>query len=299
MRATMLSSLILASALLAPRLADAQFWDPRALDGDPATATTPLAPRLAGVGSLPHPITTTKNPDSQAYFAQGMNLVYAFNHPEAVRAFREAVRLDPGNAMAWWGQALALGPNLNLPMQPEAIAPAWDSTQRALRLKDRASPEERALIEALALRYSSDPKADRATLDRAYADALAKVAAQFPGHAGIATLYADSLMNTSPWNYWLPDGQPRPDTPTIVRTLESVLAANPEHPGAIHLYIHAMEARDPKRAEAAADRLGALTPGAGHLVHMPAHIYMRTGRYADAYEVNVAATRADEGYLDQ
>lgn len=299
MRTTMLSSLALACYLLAPLPADAQFWDPRALAGDPATATAPLAPRLAGLGTLNHPVTTTKNPDSQAFFAQGMNLVYAFNHPEAVRAFRESARLDPANAMAWWGQALALGPNLNLPMQPEAIAPAWDSAQRALRLKDQASPVERALIEALATRYSKDPKADRATLDRAYADAMARVAAAHPGHLGAATLYADALMNTSPWNYWLPDGQPRPDTSAILRTLESVLAANPEHPGALHLYIHAIEAKDPGRAEAGADRLRPLMPGAGHLVHMPSHIYMRVGRYADAYAANVEASRADESYLDQ
>lgn len=299
MRTIMLSSLWLACSLLAPLPAQAQFWDPRALDGDPSTATVPLAPRLTGIGTLTHPVTTTKNPDSQAFFAQGMNLVYAFNHPEAVRAFRESARLDPGNAMAWWGQALALGPNLNLPMQPEAIAPAWASAQRALRLKDKASSLEKALIDALAIRYSQDPKADRATLDRAYADAMAKVAAAYPEHPGVGTLYADALMNTSPWNYWLPDGQPRPDTPTILRTLEGVLAANPEHPGALHLYIHAVEAKDPGRAEGAADRLRPLTPGAGHLVHMPSHIYMRVGRYADAYDINVAASKADEGYLDQ
>ncbi|MBL8200076.1 MAG: hypothetical protein JNK40_03810 [Chromatiales bacterium] len=299
MRPFMLSSLVISLSLLSSLPANAKFWDPRALDGDPATATTPLAPRLAGLGKLDHPVTTTRIPESQAFFAQGMNLVYAFNQPEAVRAFRESARLDPDNAMAWWGQALALGPNLNLPMQPEAIAPAWDSAQRALRLKGRASPIERALIEALATRYSRDPDADRATLDRAYADAMAKVAAAHPEHLGAATLYADALMNTSPWNYWLPDGQPRPDTPAILRTLEAVLAANPEHPGALHLYIHAVEAHDPGRAEGAADRLRPLMPGAGHLVHMPSHIYMQVGRYADAYDVNVAAARADEGYLDQ
>jgi tetratricopeptide (TPR) repeat protein len=295
----MLSPLLLSGILFLSTSADAQFWDPRALDGDPATATAPLAPKLTGLGKLTHPSTTTRNPESQAFFAQGMNLVYAFNHPEAVRAFRESARLDPDNALAWWGQALALGPNLNLPMQPEAIAPAWASMQKALTLRERGSPVERALIEALAARYSSDPKADRATLDRAYADAMAKVAAAHPEHLGVATLYADALMNTSPWNYWTPDGQPRADTPIIVRTLESVLAADPEHPGALHLYIHAVEARDPGQAEGAADRLRPLMPGAGHLVHMPSHIYMQVGRYADAYAVNVDAARADENYLTQ
>ena len=299
MRLYTLSPILLSLALLAAAPVKAQFWDPRALDGDPATATSPLAPRLTGLGKLTHPITTTRSPESQAFFNQGMNLVYAFNHPEAVRAFRESARLDPDNALAWWGQALALGPNLNLPMQPEAIAPAWDNAQRALRLKDRASPVEQALIEALSTRYSKDPKADRATLDRAYADAMAKVAANYPDHLGAATLYADALMNTSPWNYWLPDRQPRPATPTIINTLESVLAANPEHAGALHLYIHAVEATEPQRAEAAADRLRPLMPGAGHLVHMPSHIYMRVGRYADAYAVNVDAARADERYLTQ
>jgi len=299
MRQFALSPLILILALLTATPLQAQFWDPRALDGHPATATTPLAPQLAGLGTLKHPITTTKNAGSQAFFTQGMNLAYAFNQLEAVRAFRESARLDPDNAMAWWGQALALGPNLNLPMQPEAIAPAWENVQRALRLKGRASPVEQALIEALATRYSKAPEADRAALDRAYADAMATVAAAYPEHLGAATLYADALMNTSPWNYWFPDGQPRPDTPSIIRTLESVLAANPDHPGALHLYIHAVEATDAGRAEAAADRLRPLMPGAGHLVHMPSHVYMRVGRYADAYAVNVAAARADENYLTQ
>lgn len=261
MHASFVSPAIL-SLLLLNGSALAQFWDPQALAGDPATATAPLAPRLSGLGDLKHPITTTANADSQAYFSQGMNLLYAFNHPEAVRAFRESARLDPGNAMAWWGQALALGPNLNLPMQPEAIAPAYASLQKALALKSR-------------------------------------VAAEFPQHDGVATLYADALMNTSPWNYWTPDGQPRPDTVAILNNLESVLARTPNHTGALHLYIHAVEARDPGQAEAAADRLRPLAPGAGHLVHMPSHVYMQVGRYADAYDVNLQAAQADEGYLAQ
>ena len=299
MRIFALSFLIGSVASLAATPVQAQFWDPRALDGDTATATAPLAPRLTGLGNRTYPITTTRNPESQAFFDQGMNLLYAFNHPEAVRSFRESARLDPDNAMAWWGQALALGPNLNLPMQPDAIAPTWASLQKALTLRDRGSPLERALIDALAVRYSSDAKTDRATLDRAYADAMAKVAANYPEDPGAGNLYADALMNTSPWNYWTPDGQPRADTPIILRTLESVLAANPEHPGALHLYIHAVEAKNPEQAESAADRLRPLMPGAGHLVHMPSHVYMRVGRYADAYAVNVDAARADESYLTQ
>lgn len=299
MCALRLNTVFLSCLLLFAATADAQFWDPRALAGDPATAKEPLAPKLSGLGNLAHPITTTANAGSQEFFAQGMNLLYAFNHPEAVRAFREAARLDRDNAMAWWGQALALGPNINLPMQPEAVAPAWDSVRKAMALKARGSPLEQALIDALATRYSDKPDADRATLDRAYADAMAKVAAANPKHAGVNTLYADALMNTSPWNYWTPDGQPRADTATIVRTLESVLADNPDHAGALHLYIHAVEARDPARAEAAADRLRPLMPSAGHLVHMPSHIYMQVGRYADAYAVNVEASLADESYLAQ
>jgi len=294
-----ISPLCIACLVFLATTADAQFWDPRALAGDPATATAPLAPRLSGLGNLTHPVTTTTNAESQAFFTQGMNLLYAFNHPEAVRAFRESARLDPDNAMAWWGESLALGPNLNLPMQPEAIGPAWTSLQHALKLKARGSPVEQALIDALATRYSKEPDADRATLDRAYADAMAKVAAEFPQHTGVNTLYADALMNASPWNYWTPDGRPQPDTPTILRTLETVLAANPDHPGALHLYIHAVEPTDPARAEGAADRLRPLMPGAGHLVHMPSHIYIQMGRYADAYDVNVAASRADESYLEQ
>ncbi len=299
MRPFTLSPLILYLSLLATTPVQAQFWDPRALDGDTATATAPLAPRLTGLGSRTYPITTSRNPGSQAFFDQGMNLLYAFNHSEALRAFRESARLDPANAMAWWGQALALGPNLNLPMQPDALAPASASMRQALALREQGSPVERALIDALSARYSSDPKTDRATLDRAYADAMAKVAAGYPENPDVGTLYADALMNTSPWNYWTPDGQPRLDTPIIMRTLESVLAANPEHPGALHLYIHAVEAKNPDQAEVKADRLRPLMSGAGHLVHMPSHIYMQVGRYADAYAVNVDAARADENYLTQ
>jgi tetratricopeptide (TPR) repeat protein len=279
--------------------AQAQLWDPRALEGDPVTAKAPLAPRLTGLGPLTHPISSTRNAESQAFFTQGMNLVYAYNHPEAVRAFKESARLDPENPMAWWGQALALGPNLNLPMQPEAVGPAYAASRKALALKARANGMERALIEALAERYSDDPEADRATLDRAWADALARVVAEYPDHTGVATLYADALMNLSPWNYWTPDGEPREHTATVLKTLESVLAKVPDHPGALHLYIHALEAVDPARAEPAADRLARLTPGAGHLVHMPTHIYMWRGRYQEAYQLNAQAIAADEGYLAQ
>lgn len=290
--------LVTVAGLCSPA-AMAQFWDPRALEGDPVTAKAPLAPRLTGLGPLTHPITSTRNAESQAFFTQGMNLVYAYNHPEAVRAFKESARLDPENPMAWWGQALALGPNLNLPMQPEAVAPAYAASRKALALKARAGGVERALIEALAARYSDDPEADRAALDRAWADALAKVVVEYPEHTGVATLYADALMNLSPWNYWTPDREPREHTATILRTLEAVMAKVPDHPGALHLYIHALEAVDPARAEPAADRLTRLTPGAGHLLHMPTHIYMWRGRYQETYQLNAEAIAADEGYLAQ
>jgi hypothetical protein len=291
-------SLLVLSIAAAPA-AHAQFWDKRALEGDPASAKAPLAPRLAGLGTAQHPVTTTTNPESQAFFTQGVKLVYAFNHAEAVRAFKESARLDPQNSMAYWGWALALGPNLNLPMQAEAIPVAHQASRKALTLKSRASPVEQALIDALALRYSDDPQADRAALDRAYAEAMGRVVAQFPEHLGAATLYADALMNLSPWNYWMPDGRPREHTQTILSTLESVLARDPDHAGAIHLYIHAVEYVDAGRAEAGADRLVNLMPSAGHLVHMPSHIYMQVGRYADAYAVNVRASQADESYITQ
>lgn len=294
-----LGALLLVVAGLLPATAPAQYWDPAALAADPRTATAPIAPRLTGLGPLLHPIDSTDSDASREFFRQGMNLVYAYNHGEALRSFKEAARLDPGNPMAWWGQALALGPNLNLPMQPEAIAPAFAAVREARRLAGRAEPVERALIEALAERYSADPGADRAALDARYAEALGRVMAEYPDHLGVATLYADALMNRSPWNYWTPDGQPREHTSTVLATLQSVLARNPDHIGALHLYIHAVEAQDPDRGAAAADRLRPLTPGAGHLVHMPAHIYMQVGRYADAYAVNVEAAAADAAYLAQ
>lgn len=283
---------------LAPPI-QAQFWDQRALEGDPASAKAPLAPKLEGLGTAQHQITTTTNPEAQAFFTQGVKLIYAFNHAEAVRAFKESARLDRQNAMAYWGWALALGPNLNLPMQPEAIPAAYKASRKALELRHRASPAEQALIDAVALRYSDNPQADRAALDKAYAEAMAGVVARFPDHLGAATLYADALMNLSPWNYWMPDGRPREHTRTILSTLESVLARDADHPGAIHLYIHAVEYVDADRAEAGADRLVNLMPAAGHLVHMPSHIYMQVGRYADAYAVNVRASQADESYITQ
>ena len=263
----------------------------------PAFADTE-PPLWAGLGSITYKITTA-NERAQAYFDQGLRLAYAFNHGEAQRAFRAAQKLDPDCAMCFWGEALVLGPNINLPMQEDAIAPAFAAAQKAKALAGKTGPREQALIAALAVRYGSDPKAARAQFDAAYAAEMAKVAAQFPDDDDIATLYAEAVMDLSPWNYWKPGGQePNPQSTPIVPTLERVLARNPDHVGAIHLYIHAVEASDrPKRGEAYADRLRGAIPGAGHLVHMPSHIYYRVGRYLDALDDNKTAVKVDEKYL--
>ena len=263
----------------------------------PAFAETE-PPLWAGLGSITYKITTA-NERAQAYFDQGLRLAYAFNHGEAQRAFRMAQKLDPDCAMCFWGEALVLGPNINLPMPEDAIAPAYAAAQKAKALAGKSSPREQALIDALAARYSSDPKAARTPFDTAYAAEMAKVAKQFSDDDEIATLYAEAAMDLSPWDYWKPGGrEAKPQSVPIVPTLERVLARNPNHPGAIHLYIHAVEASDrPKRAEPYADRLRGAVPGAGHLVHMPSHIYYRVGRYLDALEDNKTAVKADEKYL--
>jgi tetratricopeptide (TPR) repeat protein len=263
----------------------------------PAFADTepPLWP---GLGSITYKITTGSE-RAQAYFDQGLRLSYAFNHGEAQRAFRMAQKLDPNCAMCFWGEALVLGPNINLPMQEDAVAPAYTAAQKAKALAPNTSPRERALINALAARYGTDPKANRAPFDAAYASEMAKAASQFPEDDEIATLYAEAVMDLSPWDYWKPGGrEPNPQSAPIVPTLERVLARNPDHPGAIHFYIHAVEASDrPRRAERYADRLRGAVPGAGHLVHMPSHIYYRVGRYLDALKDNKIAVEVDEKYL--
>jgi tetratricopeptide (TPR) repeat protein len=242
---------------------------------------------------------TTANAEAQKYFDQGLRLAYAFNHAEAQRAFRKAQKLDGNCAMCYWGEALVLGPNINLPMGDEAVAPAFAAAAKAQSLAGKTTPRESALITALVARYANDPKADRAALDKQYADAMAKVAAQFPDDTEIAVLYAEAVMDISPWDYWEADGRaPHPHSAAIVPTLERVLAKDPDHVGAIHYYIHAVEASDrPERAERFADRLRGATPAAGHLVHMPSHIYYRLGRYSDALAVNKDAAAADEKYL--
>ena len=269
---------------------------PRAApDKTPAEVTQPLWNDL---GALHYRITTA-NPRAQKYFDQGLRLTFGFNHAEAARAYRAAQKLDPGCAMCFWGEALVLGPNINLPMDAAAVAPAVAAVGKAQALKTSASAKEQALIEALAARYSADPQAKRPALDAAYADAMGKVAAHFPNDQQIAVLYAESLMDLSPWDYWEAAGaRPKGRTAEIIATLEKVLKVNPNHPGAIHYYIHTVEAStDPKRAEPYAERLGKLMPGAGHIVHMPAHIYYRVGRYKDSLAVNKRAVAIDEAYI--
>jgi tetratricopeptide (TPR) repeat protein len=254
-------------------------------------------PLLEGLGRY-HQAVTTASPEAQAYFDQGLRLVYAFNHIEAEAAFREAARRDPDCAMCYWGIALTQGSNYNSPTDADRETVAYAAIQEARRRADRVTPRERATIDALATRHSTAPRAERAALDRAYADAMREVARRFPEDLDAATLFADALMNLRPWDLWKPDGTMQPETAEILATLERVLQASPDHPGALHLYIHAVEGGpDPARGEAAADRLAPLMPGAGHLVHMPAHIYWRVGRYADAVDVNVRAVQADKAYF--
>ncbi len=259
-----------------------------------------LSPMLSNLGNYHRPITTS-SPEAQRYFDQGLILVYGFNHAEAVRSFREASRLDPKCGMAYWGEALALAPNINDPaIGPDREKQGHAAIRKALQNKAGLKPVEVALIDALAQRFSSDEKPDRARLNAAYAAAMKPVAARFPHDPDVGTLYADAVMNTMPWDYWTKDGKAKPGVDEAVAALQRAIAASPDHPGAHHIYIHAVEASaDPDRAVPSADKLGKLVPGAGHLVHMPAHIYIRVGRYADAVDSNIKAVAADEDYITQ
>lgn len=244
-----------------------------------------------------HYAISTRVPAAQRYFDQGLRLYYAFNHAEAIRAFEEAARLDPRCAMCHWGSALAWGPNINLPMDSASGVAAHAAITRALAARAHAAPHERALIEALASRYASTPRAERAALDSAYARAMKLVVDRYPSDPEARTLYAESLMDLSPWYYWERDGSPRPHTREMLDNLEQVMATSRVHPGAHHFYIHAVEAVDPQRAVPIAERLATLMPGAGHLVHMPGHIYVRVGRYLDAIAANEHAVHADETFI--
>lgn len=255
----------------------------------------PLLPELAAMPLSLSP----SNPEARRWFNQGLMLAYGFNHAGAVASFRRAQAIDPTCALCWWGEAMALGPNINAPMDGRDRPAALAALDRALALKDAADPRAQALITALATRYSPAETADRAALDKAYADAMLAVAARYPVDDEIAVLAAEAVMDTSPWNYWLPDGKPVGLSAHAVRLLEGVLRRTPGHVQAAHLYIHMLELPDPARAEAAADRLAraATVRGAAHLVHMPSHIWHRRGRYADSIRVNLAAARADEAWI--
>jgi len=254
---------------------------------------------IGSLGEGHHPITTA-SPESQRLFDKGMALTFGFNHDEAGRAFEKAAGLDPACAMCYWGKALVLGPNINAPMSGESAELAHEAAQKALALSTSASAREKALIAALASRYSADKEADRKALDLAYAEAMAGVRKQFPKDADAAVLYAEALMDLSPWDYWTTDGRPKNHILEVVETLEAVLEKDPNHPHAIHLYIHAVEAsKNPHRAVRHADRLGELVPGSGHLVHMPAHAYIRTGLYHKASVANERAIVADDAYQSE
>jgi tetratricopeptide (TPR) repeat protein len=265
----------------------------------PRSADGALAPRLTNLGTL-HRAITTANPDAQAFFDQGLRLVFGFNHAEAVRAFREAQRLDPRCAMCLWGEAYALGPNVNDPITPDREKEADAALQRARGLATGATAAEQGLIEALAPRYSSAPAGDRSGRDAAFTAAMKALAARFPHDPEINVMYAAAAMEARPWRYWKEQDVPEPEIAEALATLERMITEYPDHPGAHHFYIHIVEATSrPDRGVPSAERLESLMPGAGHLVHMPAHIYMRVGRYAEAAESNVRAIAADEDYLAQ
>ncbi len=265
---------------------------PEAMNPSPTGA---LAPRLQNLGN--HKISWfTCKPGVLPWLNQGVNLAYAFNHAESARAFREAARLDPNCAMAYWGQALVIGPNINAPMNATDEPMARELAQKALALK--ASQRERDYIEALAQRYTGKAE-DRATANKAFAEAMRAVAKKYPGDNDAATMFAESLMDLMPWQYWTRDYKPNPGTEDVVAALDRVLKANPNHPGALHYWIHLWEMPNPQRAEKEADRLGPLVPGAGHMVHMPAHIYFRVGRFDDVIASNQKAVLADEDYITQ
>jgi tetratricopeptide (TPR) repeat protein len=269
-----------------------------AAPADAPAQPQPGAPVFRDLGNYQRKVSTA-SADAQRYFDQGLTLIYAFNHAEAIRSFREAARLDPNCAMAWWGVALAYGPNINKPMDPGDAPKAWEAVTNARERMSGASDVEKAFIDAVSKRYAEQAPADRVPLDRAYADAMRELVKQFPDDLDAATLFAESLMDLSPWDYWAKDAQPKPETREVLAALESVIKRNDNHPGANHYYIHAVEAVTPEKALASADRLLHFAPGAGHLVHMPAHIYLRMGLYREATVANELASRADQSYITQ
>jgi tetratricopeptide (TPR) repeat protein len=235
-------------------------------------------PLYDGLGDHHHEI-STRVPLAQKYFDQGIRLTYAFNHPEAIRSFEEAARLDPECAICWWGSAFANGPNINAPMDEAAGVKAHEAISKALALMSGASEQEQAYIRALATRYAKSAAAQSPARDSAYAKAMSALAAKYPADDDAQVLWADAIMNLSPWDYWRSKQEPKPMMVDAIRALESVLARNPDHAGACHLFIHTVEEAQPQRAVACAERLASLMPGAGHIAHMPGHIYIRVGRY--------------------
>ena len=254
-------------------------------------------PLLEGLGNLHHPV-TTQSKQAQRYFDQGLRLLFGFNHKEAIRSFRSAAAVDPKCAMAHWGAAYAYGPHVNKPMDASDTAGAWTELRLAVEGKANLSPMEQAYITALEKRYQAEHKDDRAALDKEFANAMRDLAKQYPDDLDAQVMFAESLMVTMPWDYWTRDRTPKPETEEILAALRFVMSRDPSHPGANHFYIHAVEAGPhPEHGLAAADRLNNYAPGAGHLVHMPSHIYMRVGQYDDAVAVNELAVKSDRDYI--
>jgi tetratricopeptide (TPR) repeat protein len=264
----------------------------------PAVAAAPVgATLLPGLGNYSFPITTSK-PEVQRWFNQALMLTFGFNHDAAERSYLKAAELDPECAMCWWGASLVLGPHVNAAMNPEDNPKAWQRLQRAVALAPKATPRERAFIHALEARYAKDAPEDRRSLDQAYAKATGELVRELPDDLDAKAFHAEALMDLQPWDYYDENLNPKGNTSKVVSLLEEVIRKNPEHPGALHLYVHAVEASaDPQRGVAAADRLRTLIPGSGHLVHMPAHIYARVGRWNDAVVANQVAIKADQEYL--
>jgi len=288
-------TLCLASLLVCITLAHAQQQQHSHINPQPAPPKP--ASLMSGLGTHHHPV-STKNAQAQRFFDQGLTLIYAFNHDEAMRSFQRAAELDPQMAMAFWGIAHTLGSNYNQEPETPREKAAYEAVQKALTLAKNAPENERAYIEALSKRYSNDPQANLKKLAVDYKNAMGELTRRYPDDLDAATLYAESAMNLRPWKLWTADGKPEEGTEEIVTVLESVLRRNPDHIGAIHYYIHSVEAsRNPERALAYVAKLPAQVPAAGHLVHMPAHIYMRTGDYANAARSNKEAAAADEAYI--
>lgn len=283
------------SLLLAATLA-ACSTSPPTLTAAPAKARP--APLFEHLGTYTRPV-STRNALAQRYFSQGLILTYGFNHAEARRSFLAALSLDPKCAMCAWGAGLVLGPNINLAMQESDNAEAYRMAQESQRLASGASAVERALIQALAVRYQPQWTSDRSALDRAYADAMRQVSRNFPNDPDVQALFAESLMDLYPWNYWEAGGVARGETREAIAAIQQAIALQARHPGALHFMIHLMEEVRPEDGVAAADALRGLVPDAGHLVHMPGHIYLRVGRYADSLKINIEASKADESYINQ